>query len=194
MAVSKQAALKLDVERSNLMKLSELAVRIEYQIMISNTVTALENLNNGEDINRAWENIKENNKISAKEILGLYEWKQHKPWFDKEYLKFSYPRKQAKMQWLQDPNQSNVGTLYNIRCEASQHFRKNKKEYLKAKIHELETKSKIKSIRHLHSGIRISDFKKGCQPRPNIIRDEKDDLLQTPKVFWLGGGIISLNY
>jgi len=37
MAVSKQAALKLDVERSNLMKLSELAVRIEYQIMISNS-------------------------------------------------------------------------------------------------------------------------------------------------------------
>jgi hypothetical protein len=58
-----------------------------------------------------------------------------------------------------------------------QHFRKNKKEYLKAKIDELETNSKIKSIRHLHSGIGISDFKKGCQPRPNIVKDEKDDLV-----------------
>ena len=39
-----------------------------------------------EDINRAWENIKENIKTSAKESLGLQELKQHKPWFDEECL------------------------------------------------------------------------------------------------------------
>jgi len=38
----------------------------------------LENLNDGEDINRFSENIKENVKTSAKESLGLYELKQHK--------------------------------------------------------------------------------------------------------------------
>jgi hypothetical protein len=38
--------------------------------------------------------------------------------------------KQAKMQWLQDPNQSNVDNLNNERLEASTRFR-NKKEYLK---------------------------------------------------------------
>jgi len=36
-----------------------------------------------------WEYISENIKTSAKESLGLYEWKQHKPWFDKECLHFS---------------------------------------------------------------------------------------------------------
>jgi len=41
----------------------------------------LENLSDGEDINLAWENIKENIKTSAKESLGIYELKQHKPWF-----------------------------------------------------------------------------------------------------------------
>jgi len=46
----------------------------------------LENLNDGEGINRAWENIKENTKTSAPESLGLYEMKQHKPWFDEECL------------------------------------------------------------------------------------------------------------
>ena len=36
------------------------------------------------------------------------------------------------MQWLQDPNQSNVDNLNNVKCEASRHFRgKKKKEYLK---------------------------------------------------------------
>jgi len=44
----------------------------------------LENLSDGEEINRAWENIKENTKSSAKENLGLHELKQHKSWFDKE--------------------------------------------------------------------------------------------------------------
>jgi dsDNA-specific endonuclease/ATPase MutS2 len=76
-----------------------------------------------EDINRAWENIKENTKTSATENLGLYELKQHKPWFDEERLRFLDQRKQAKMQWLKDPNQSNIDNLHNVRHEASRHFR-----------------------------------------------------------------------
>ena len=31
------------------------------------------------------------------------------------------------MQWLQDPKQSNVDNLNNVRHEASRHFRKKKK-------------------------------------------------------------------
>jgi len=65
-----------------------LQVRKQYQIKISNMFAALENLNDSKNINRAWENISENIKSSAKESLGLYEWKQHKPWFDKECLHF----------------------------------------------------------------------------------------------------------
>jgi len=56
-------------------------------------------------------------------------------------------RKQAQMQWLQDPSQSNVDNLNNVRREASRHFRNKKKEYLIAKIEELETNSKIKILR-----------------------------------------------
>ena len=55
------------MERFNLWKLSELEVRKQYQIKISNRFAALENLSDGEDIKRAWENIKENIKTSAKE-------------------------------------------------------------------------------------------------------------------------------
>jgi hypothetical protein len=58
-------------------------------------------------------------------------------------------RKQAKMQWLQNPNQSKVDNLNNVRREASRHFRNKKKDYLKAKINELETNSKNKNIRDL---------------------------------------------
>jgi archaellum component FlaC len=63
------------------------------------------------------------------------------------------------MQWVQDPIQSNVGNLNNVRSEASRHFRNKKKEYLKGKIEELETNSKINNIRDLYRD--ISDFKKG---------------------------------
>jgi hypothetical protein len=82
LAVSKQAAQKFHAKRFNLKKISELEVRKQYQLKIANRFAALENLNISEDINRAWENIKENIKISAQESLGLHEWKQHKPWFD----------------------------------------------------------------------------------------------------------------
>jgi hypothetical protein len=44
--------------------------------------------------------------------------KQHKPSCDEECLGFLDQRQQAKMQWLQDQNQSNVDNLYNVRCEA----------------------------------------------------------------------------
>jgi len=48
-------------------------------------------------------------------------------------LGFLDQRNQTKMQWLQDPNHSNVYNLNNVRREASRHFMK-KQEYQKAKI------------------------------------------------------------
>ena len=60
----------------------------------------MENLNDREDINRTWENIKENIKTLAKENIGLYELKQYKPWFDEEWLGLLVHRKQSKIQWL----------------------------------------------------------------------------------------------
>ena len=68
----------------------------------------MENLSYSEDKSRSGENIKENIKTSAKESLGLYELKQQKPWFDKECLGILDLREQAKMQWVQDPNRSNL--------------------------------------------------------------------------------------
>ena len=48
------------------------------------------------------------------------------------------------MQLVQDPSQSNVNNLNNVRCKARVHFRNKKVGYLKAKIEELETvRSKI---------------------------------------------------
>ena len=100
LAVSKQAAQKFEGERFNLRKLKELEVMEKYQIEITNRFAAFENLNVDEDVNRVWENIKENIKTSGTESLGLHEWKQHKPWFDKECVDFLDQRKQAKMQWI----------------------------------------------------------------------------------------------
>ena len=48
----------------------------------------MENLNDDEDVNRTWENIKENIQTLAKESLCLHELKQNKPWFGEECLGF----------------------------------------------------------------------------------------------------------
>jgi len=100
LAVNKKAAQKFDRERFNLRKLNELEVKEKYQTEITNRFAALENLDVDEDVNRAWENIKENIKTSPKNSLGLHELKQHKPWFDKECVGFLDRRKQTKMQWI----------------------------------------------------------------------------------------------
>jgi hypothetical protein len=169
LAIRKQAAQKSDGVRFNLRKLNDLEVRKQYQIEITNMFAALENVSEDEDINRAWESIKENIKTSATESLGKHEMKQHKPWFDEECLGILDQRKRAKMQWIQDPSQSNADNLHNVRRDASRHFRNKKKAYLSAKIEELETNSEINNTRDLYRG--INDMKKGYQPRTRIVKD-----------------------
>ena len=63
------------------------------------------------------------------------------------------------MQCVQDPCQSNVDNLNSVRREVSRHFRNKKKEYLRAKIEELEANSKIHNIKDMYRGINY--FKKG---------------------------------
>jgi hypothetical protein len=119
LAAVKQATQKFDRQRFNLRKLNEPEVREQYQIEITNRFAAFEILIDDEDVNRTWENINpENTQTSAKESLGLHEFKQNKAWFYDECLCFLDQRKQAKMQWIQDPSQSNVENLNNVRHEA----------------------------------------------------------------------------
>jgi hypothetical protein len=49
---------------------------------------------------------------------------------------------------------------------------------LKDKINKLESNSKNKNIRDLYRG--ISEFKKGYQPRTNLVRDERGNLFANP--------------
>jgi hypothetical protein len=79
LAVIIQAALKFDVEKFNLRKINELEVMKHYHIEITNKSAVLENLNDSEDINMAWENFRENTKSSARETVVPYKLKQHKP-------------------------------------------------------------------------------------------------------------------
>jgi hypothetical protein len=58
LAVSKQAAQKIDARRFNVKKLNEGAVKEQYQVTIRSKFAALENLDDSGDINRAWDNIR----------------------------------------------------------------------------------------------------------------------------------------
>jgi hypothetical protein len=69
-------------------------------------------------------------------------------------FRFFDQRKQAKMQWLQDPSQSNIDNQNNVRREDK------KKEYLQAKVWELETYSKIKIINFY-----------ACRPDDGVYKD-----------------------
>jgi hypothetical protein len=77
------------------------------------------------------------------------------------------------LQWLQDPGEINGDNLNNVRPEASRHFR-NKKEYLKNKSNELAKNSKNKNNRDLYR--EVNEFKKGYQPRSNLVKNENGDL------------------
>jgi hypothetical protein len=82
---------------------------------------------------------------------------------------------------LQDPSEVNEDNLNNIRREASEHFRNKKREYLKNKINEIELNNKNKNIRDMYKG--ITEFKKSYQPKTNLVKDERGNLLADPQKF-----------
>jgi hypothetical protein len=167
LAVSKRAAQKIDTERCNVKKLNEGDVKEQYQVTTRNKFTALENLQDSPDINKAWANIRENIKISAQKGLGYYDSKHRKPCFDEKCSKLVDRKKQDKLQWLQDPSEANQDTLRDVRGAASRHFRNKKRKYLKDKINQLESNSKNKNFRKRYRA--INEFKKDYQPGINIV-------------------------
>jgi hypothetical protein len=100
LAVGKQTTHRFHMERFNLKELNEAEGKEQYRVEISNRFAALENVYTEVDINRAWETIRENMKISAIESLDYYELKNYQPWFDEGCSKLLHQRKQAKLQWL----------------------------------------------------------------------------------------------
>jgi hypothetical protein len=101
--------------------------------------------------------------------------KKHKPWFNEGCKKLLDQRKQSKLQWLQAPSEINEDNLNNVRRDTSRHFGNKKREYLKDKMNELATNSKNKNIIDLYRG--INGFKRGHQPKNNLVKDENGDLL-----------------
>jgi hypothetical protein len=52
----------------------------------------------------------------------------------KEWSELLEERKQAKLQWLQNPSQRNLDNLNNVRCGTSINFKNKKREYMKDEI------------------------------------------------------------
>jgi hypothetical protein len=80
---------------------------------------------------------------------------------------------------LQNPSQISRDKLQNSRRETSRTIRKKKRGYLKDKVNEVGTNNKNKNIRDLCRG--INEFKKGYQPRINVIKDENGNMLADPQ-------------
>ncbi|PNF23403.1 hypothetical protein B7P43_G12243 [Cryptotermes secundus] len=67
LAVSKRTTHRVKMEMFSLKKLNEVEDKEQYCVEISNLFTALENLETEVDVNKAWETIRGNTKMSAKE-------------------------------------------------------------------------------------------------------------------------------
>jgi hypothetical protein len=155
LVLNNQRSQRFHMKRFSLKKLNEVEGKEQYRVEVSNSFVALKDLDAEVEINSPWETIRENIKISAKESLGYFELKKHKPWFDEGCSKLVDERKQAKLQWLQNPSEINGDNL-------------------KDKIMELATNSKNKNVGDLYR--EINEFE-AYQPRNNLMKDENGDLL-----------------
>jgi hypothetical protein len=80
--VNKQRSYRFHKGRFNFKKLNELQDKEKYGVKVSNRFVVLEDLEAEVESNSAWEKIRENINITAKESPGYYKLKKHKPWFD----------------------------------------------------------------------------------------------------------------
>lgn len=110
----------------------------------------MDNLHDSEDIFRPWENNEEDIQVSSNNSLVCINAESINCNFMKNVHNFRESR--LKVQWLQDPNKSNVINLNTVRREAGKYVGKNK-EYLKIKIKEPERNNKNKNIRDLYKSI-----------------------------------------
>jgi hypothetical protein len=92
-----QRSQRFHMERFNLKKLNDVEGKEQSRVQVSNRFAALEDLDTEVEINSAWETIRENIKISARESLGYFELKKHKPWFDERCTKLLDQMKEAKL-------------------------------------------------------------------------------------------------
>jgi hypothetical protein len=76
---------------------------------------------------------------------------------------------------VRDQTEINGENVSSVRHEASRPFRNKKREYPEDKINELVMNSKNKNMRDPYRG--INEFKWGCQPRNNLVKDENGDRL-----------------
>jgi hypothetical protein len=74
-----------------------------------NRFAALEILDTELDVYKAWEIIREDIKISAKESLGYYEQKKNKPWFVEECSKSLDQGKQSQIAVVTRSKQNKCG-------------------------------------------------------------------------------------
>ena len=93
---------------------------------------------------------------------------RNKPWFDPECSELFNKRKQAKLLWLQNPNDQTAEDLANVWRDTYVTFKIKERDYMKAKVMKLEENGMNKNIREMYKG--IIEFKKGYQPRASLIK------------------------
>jgi hypothetical protein len=115
LAINKQRSQIFHMGKFNIKKLNEVEGKKRYCTEVSTWSAALEDLDAEVEINSDWETFRGNIKISAKMSLGYIELKKHMPWFNNGCSRLVDQRKQAKLQWLQDPRELYGDNLNNVR-------------------------------------------------------------------------------
>ena len=100
-------------------------------------------MENIEDVNKIWETMREKIISSAKEGIGCVGKIKNKR-FDDECTDLVKQRQQARIKWLQDPNQINAEAYSELKRRTSSTFRSKKQVYIKGKINEIGKNNAIK--------------------------------------------------
>jgi hypothetical protein len=120
----------LVAESYNLNELLDHETRKEYQMDVANRFSSLEGLEVS-NVDGTWVKIRDSIKASAKEKVGVLETHRNKPWFSQGCSELANERKQAKLLWLQNPNDQTAEDFSNVKRNTCRTFKQKKRDYLK---------------------------------------------------------------
>ncbi|XP_023229979.1 uncharacterized protein LOC111630160 [Centruroides sculpturatus] len=169
-------AIRYEVE-----SLKQNEIKIKYQrVLEQNLIKAKERRQRPRNIEGRWKDIRSSVIATAAEVLGSSRKRRKNSLFDLDCRNALEERRNASIKMIQNESESNIEDFKEKRRLASKLCKKRKREWINAKLKEIEENRRINEMRKFYTDIK--EEKKGFQPKIGFCRGKERELISDKKI------------
>ncbi|XP_067124256.1 uncharacterized protein [Centruroides vittatus] len=165
------SAIRYEVE-----SLKQKEFKIKYQeVLEQNLIKAKERRQRPRYIEERWEDIRSSVIATAAEVLGSSRKRRRNSWFDMDCRDALEERRNPRLKLIQNESENNIEDFKEKRRLASKLCKTKKREWLNAKLKEMEENRRTNEIRKFYMEIR--EEKKWFQPKIGFCKEKRGELI-----------------